>query len=80
MTVFNPLFDENFLLSVWYDEYQAFKASPDAPALEKRLRLWADREALSETQSEAAFIVMNSRKNKNADIPPMRKLVVCSKS
>jgi len=56
MSVLTPLFDENFLLSVWYDEYQAFKASPEAAALESRLRLWADREALSETQSEAAFI------------------------
>ncbi len=56
MSVLTPLFDENFLFSVWYDEYQAFKASPEAAALESRLRLWADREALSETQSEAAFI------------------------
>jgi len=23
MSVLTPLFDENFLLSVWYDEYQA---------------------------------------------------------
>ncbi|MEI7902191.1 MAG: DNA methyltransferase, partial [bacterium] len=56
MPCHTPLFDEPFLLSVWYDDYQVFAASQDAAALEERIRLWAGREHLSETQSEASFI------------------------
>jgi hypothetical protein len=50
------LFDERFLSAVWHDEYRAFAASHDAGRLEERLWNWAGREALAETQSEAAFI------------------------
>jgi hypothetical protein len=56
MSTWPSLFEENFLLSVWYDDYQAFKATPAAVALERRLRLWTEREKLTETQSESAFI------------------------
>ncbi|MEX2577460.1 MAG: DNA methyltransferase, partial [Verrucomicrobiales bacterium] len=53
---FLPLLDDAFLSSHWHREYEAFKASPDADALLKRLQAWNSREVLKETSSEAAFI------------------------
>jgi hypothetical protein len=50
------LFDERFLFAVWHDEYRAFADSDEAVRLEERIRHWDGREALAETQSEAAFI------------------------
>lgn len=50
------LFERDFLLSEFADEYQAFKDSPDEAALLARLQAWNARTLRGETEIESAFI------------------------
>jgi len=51
-----PLFEDTFLRAQWSDEFDAFAASPQSPALLARLKAWAGRDQLNERASETAFI------------------------
>ena len=46
-----PLLTNSFLRSVWADEYEAFKGSPEEAALDRRLNNWANRRDLGERAS-----------------------------
>ncbi len=51
-----PLFSTAYLRSIWAEDYEAFKGSPEAEALYVRLKTWANKDRQKETTSEAAFI------------------------
>ncbi len=52
----SPLFNTAYFKSLWAEDYEEFKASPEAGALHARLKNWAEREWQQETVSENAFI------------------------
>lgn len=51
-----PLFGAAFLAARWEDEYRQFQVSGHEKQLLGKLQAWHQREVLSETASEAAFI------------------------
>ncbi len=57
MTEFHDSFvTRSFLRSVWGDEYEQFKGSPEEARLCETLKTWSERKDLKETSAEAAFI------------------------
>ncbi|MFW6101002.1 MAG: Eco57I restriction-modification methylase domain-containing protein [Bacteroidota bacterium] len=51
-----PLFNVAYLRSLWAEDYENFKSSPESAALHDRLKNWAAKDRQKETASEAAFI------------------------
>jgi hypothetical protein len=51
-----PLLNTAYLRSVWAQDYETFKESPEAQALLTRLKNWAGKDWQKETASESAFI------------------------
>ncbi|MBS9721947.1 Eco57I restriction-modification methylase domain-containing protein [Tianweitania sp. BSSL-BM11] len=50
------LFADTYLLSVFHQEYQAFRGSADEQKLRERLEKWASKSFQKETTSEIAFV------------------------